>query len=309
MHFCQKVLSSGNTFLAIKSFNLYKMHKSIFRAVIDQKCLFFLFVAFIFASDNPIYGQGNLMVYPTRLVFNGTKDRIQIVNLSNTGTESTTYNLSYIENRMREDGQLEIIEKSDPGQKVASPYLRFYPRTITLGPGETQVVKVQLMRINELSRGEYRSHLYFRPIMKPEELKVAVPSPTEGMTISLKPVYGISIANIVLIDNPELQVQISNLAIDIEADNQNIFLKMDLHRQGDASSFGDVSVEYISPEGKTFMVSEKKGLAVYTPGSIRKDRLRLKIIEGVNYNEGKIIVRYRSQGPDKIVLAENSLDL
>ena len=259
-------------------------------------------------SKLKVFAQGDLMVYPTRLVFDGKHDRIQIINLNNIGKDTTTYNLSYIENTMLENGHLKIIEKPGPGQKIASPYLRFYPRTISLAPGETQVVKVQLIKTYKLTRGEYRSHLYFRPIPKPEALETMAKVSSDGINITLKPVYGVSIANIIRIEEPVSKIAISNLRVHTGAHNTT-FLSVQFNREGDASSYGDISVEYISPEGERTKVAEKKGFAVYTPGTIRKEQLKLKRMERVNYNTGKLLVRYRSQGADKKVIAENSLDL
>jgi len=267
-----------------------------------------LFLLVVGAAQSAV-AQGDLMVYPTRLVFEGKQDRIQIINLNNTGKDSTTYNLSYVENRMLEDGHLEILEEPEANQKIASPYLRFYPRTITLAPGETQVVKIQLVKTNELEKGEYRSHLYFRPVVKPEELKTRDQEtrPSEGISISLKPVYGVTIANIVRIDKPKSISTISDLALKKTGDN--FFLALQLNREGDASSYGDISVEHISPEGKKTKIAEKKGIAVYTPGTLRKDRIILKNLEGVDYNTGKLTVRFTAQGAEKAVLAEKTLQL
>lgn len=274
-----------------------------------SKMKFWLLFLLMFGAAQQIFAQGDLMVYPTRLIFEGKQDRIQIINLNNTGKDSTTYNLSYIENRMLEDGHLEILEEPKADQKIASPYLRFYPRTITLAPGETQVVKIQLVRTNELEKGEYRSHLYFRPIVKPEELKKRNQETrsSEGISISLQPVYGVTIANILRIDNPKSVSTISDLVLEETGDN--IFLALQLNREGDASSYGDISVEHISPEGERIKVAEKKGIAVYTPGTLRKDRVRLKTIEGVDYTTGKLTVRFTAQGADKTVLAEKTLEL
>ncbi len=274
-----------------------------------SKMKFLLLFLLMFGSAKHVFAQGDLMVYPTRLIFEGKQDRIQIINLNNTGKDSTTYNLSYIENRMLEDGHLEILEEPEADQKIASPYLRFYPRTITLAPGETQVVKIQLVRTNELEKGEYRSHLYFRPIVKPEELKKRNQETrsSEGISISLQPVYGVTIANIVRIDNPKSVSTISDLVLEETGDNT--FLALQLNREGDASSYGDISVEHISPEGERIKVAEKKGIAVYTPGTFRKDRVRLKNIEGVDYTTGKLTVRFIAQGADKTVLAEKTLEL
>lgn len=274
-----------------------------------SKMKFLLLFLLMFGSAELVFAQGDLMVYPTRLVFDGKQDRIQIINLNNTGKDSTTYNLSYVENRMLEDGHLEILEIPEAGQKIASPYLRFYPRTITLAPGETQVVKIQLVKTNELEKGEYRSHLYFRPIVRPEELKKREQevNASEGISISLQPVYGVTIANIVRIDNPMSTSTISDLAMETSADQT--FLAMQLNREGDASSYGDISVEYISPKGEKIKVAEKKGVAVYTPGTLRKDLVKLKNIEGVDFTTGKLTVRFTAQGANKTILAEKTLEL
>ncbi len=285
------------------------MQDILFTPTSVAKKIWLLLVIVCLGSLNTALAQGDLMVYPTRLVFEGKQDRIQIINLNNTGRDSTTYNLSYIENRMREDGHLEILEEPEPGQMIASPYLRFYPRTITLAPGETQVVKIQLVRTNELEKGEYRSHLYFRPIVKPEELKKRneETGPSEGISISLKPVYGVTIANIVRIDNPLSTTTISDP--DLETTMGHTFLSLQLNREGDASSYGDISVEYVSLSGERNKVAEKKGVAVYTPGNMRKDRVKLKNIEGVDFTTGKLHIRYITQGAHRTVLAEKTLEL
>lgn len=273
-----------------------------------KKKYLLLIVLLCLCSQQEVFAQGDLMVYPTRLVFDVKNDRIQIINLNNVGKDTTTYNLSYIENKMLENGHLKIQVNPEPEQKIASPYLRFYPRTITLAPGETQVVKVQLVKTSDLVRGEYRSHLYFRPVPKPEALENKTLVTSEGISISLKPVYGVSIANIVHIGNPQFEIRISDMALEQSAD-QATFLSLTLNREGDASSYGDIAVEYVSIDGKRTIVAEKKGLAVYTPGTIRKNRLKLKNVEGVNYKSGKLIVKYLAQGGDKTVIAESSLEL
>src|SRR6056297_915592 len=83
------------------------------------------------------YGQGDLLVSPTRIVFEGKKMNQEIV-LVNTGRDTATYNISFIQNRATEYGSYERIETPDPGQYFASDYIRFFPRKFTLAPGEPQ---------------------------------------------------------------------------------------------------------------------------------------------------------------------------
>ncbi len=133
--------------------------------------------------------QGNLLITPRRVVFEGNKRSIDL-NLANIGTDTATYAISLIEIRMTGNGGFEPITEPDEDQRFASPYLRFFPRMVTLGPNEAQTVKLQLVKGGTLEPGEYRSHLYFRavPREKPlgeEEAAVADPS---SISVRLTPI-------------------------------------------------------------------------------------------------------------------------
>ena len=112
--------------------------------------------------------QGNLLLTPRRIVFEGNMRSIDL-NLANVGNDTATYAISIVQIRMTEEGNFETITEPDNGQKFASQNLRFFPRSVTLGPNEAQTAKVQLVRANQLTPGEYRSHFYFRavPVEKP----------------------------------------------------------------------------------------------------------------------------------------------
>lgn len=264
---------------------------------------------FLFFTTTPAaFAQGDLLLFPKRLVFEGTQNRVQTLNLNNNGKDTATYRLSYVENRMTENGEFELIEEPDAGQKFASPYLRFFPRTITLPPRETQVVKVQLTKTGELQAGEYRSHLYFRAVPQPSAREKEKKPTSEGISISLTPVYGISIANIIRIGDPNVQVDLSNLAFE-KFENSIHIVSMEFTRSGTMSSYGDIRVLHISPEGTETTVGEMKGFAVYTPGNLRKARMELKSIEGVDYSTGKLKVIYTSQGNTKTTYAKADLQL
>ena len=80
-----------------------------------------------------IWAQGNLLITPKRVVFEGNKRSIDI-SLANIGDDTATYAISLIQIRMTEEGSFESITEPDEGQLFASPYLRFFPRSVTLGP-------------------------------------------------------------------------------------------------------------------------------------------------------------------------------
>lgn len=272
-----------------------------------MKDKFLLLLLLFLPFANSLMAQGDLMVFPKRITFEGIQNRVQDINLSNIGKDTATYKLSYSEIKMDEDGKFITIEAPEPDQRFASPHLRFYPRMITLAPNETQTVKIQLIKTNELQQGEYRSHLYFRAVPKTMVLKKEDPtSKPEGMSISITPVFGISVANIIIIGESTTAVSLSNLAVQQSEDGTS--LSLNFNRSGNRSCYGDIQVNHISPEGKTIPAAIVKGFAVYTPGNLRKTKIKLNTIPSVDYTKGKLQVVYSTQN-QKTIYAEALLNL
>ena len=242
----------------------------------------------------PLMAQGDLMIFPKRIVFEGIQNRTQNINLSNVGKDTATYKLSYNQIKMDEDGKFISIEEPEPDQHFASPYLRFYPRVITLAPNESQTVKIQLIKTNELQQGEYRSHLYFRAVPKTKVLeKEETTIKSDGLSINLTPVFGISIANIITIGQATVAVTLSNLAV--QQPEEGIILSLDFNRSGNRSCYGDIQVNYISPEGITTSVATVKGFAVYAPGNLRRTKIKLNTTPNNDYTKGQLQVIYSAQ--------------
>ena len=274
---------------------------------LNNFCVILLLFFIIFPA---VLSAQGLVIFPKRAVFEGRK-RVQIFNLSNSGNDTATYDISYVQMRMNDGGGFENITEPDSAQYFASPYLRYYPRRVVLAPHESQVVKIQLTKTNELVTGrEYRSHLYFRavPGIKPlgeEEIQ----KDTTSISVHLVAVYGFTIANIIRRGKSTTKVSISKLSFEMNNDTIPI-LKMEFTRTGNMSCYGDIVVNYISPGSKTTEVCKIQGFAVYTPGELRRSKIRLKKIEGVDYSKGKLQVIYSTQ-PDvgKETIAEAELIL
>jgi len=157
--------------------------------------------------------QGDLLITPHRVVLEGNKQIEEIV-VANIGQDTAFYSISLIEYRMTDDGSLEEITEPEPGQKFASPILRYFPRSIELAPNESQVVRIQVRRRPGLEEGEYRSHLYFRGVPRQEPLGREAETDTTGIGIRLIPIYGISIPVIVRIGNLSASCTIGELALE-----------------------------------------------------------------------------------------------
>ena len=248
--------------------------------------LFLLLLSLSFVSK----AQGDLLITPQRVVLEGNKQIEEIV-VANIGQDTAFYSISLIEYRMDEDGNLHEITEPIPGLKFASPFLRYFPRSIELAPNESQVVRIQVRRRPGLEEGEYRSHLYFRAVPKQEpQGNETAATDTTAIGIRLIPIYGISIPVIVRIGNLSVSCTISDLALEQRGDTP--VLKLVLNREGDKSVYGDLTVDYVSPTGERVNVGKIRGIAVYTPNTTRRVSIRLTVPEEVDLNNGKLVVRF-----------------
>jgi hypothetical protein len=255
--------------------------------------------------------QGNLLITPKRVVFEGNKRSVDL-NLANIGDDTATYSISMLQIRMTENGDFETITEPDEGQLFASPYLRYFPRSVTLGPKEAQTVKVQLIRSGGLEAGEYRSHLYFRAVPKEkplgEEEKV-VPDPS-SISVRLVPVFGITIPAIIRVGVVSANVTLSDLHFYWEADSiPRLGLFFD--RTGNYSVYGDLAVDHVSPQGVVTRAGIANGIAIYTPNTRRNFEFSLYSNAGIDYGAGKLVVTFSAPSdvkPERYAEAELQLN-
>jgi len=264
-----------------------------------------LIVFMLFFTAN-LMAQGNLMIFPRRVVFEGPK-RSQTLNLANTGVDTARYNISFVQYRMKENGAFEEITKPGFEENFADKYIRFFPRSVILAPNDAQTVKIQLIRTNQMSPGEYRSHLYFRavPVEKPLGEKEVLKD-TTSMSIKLTPIFGITVPVIIRIGESTTKVSISDVSFAMVNDTIPV-LSMAFNRTGNMSVYGDIAIDYMSPQGKETRVSFIQGMAVYTPNPVRRLKVDFDNTMGINYNRGKLHIIYSSQSdtkPEKLAEAE-----
>lgn len=281
---------------------MYRIRKQLATKAGLQIIALILFSTILFSTVN---AQGNLLVTPKRIVFEGVK-RSEELNIANTGKDTATYLISFVQLRMTKDGQVEQITEADSAQNFADKYLRFFPRRITLAPNEAQTVKMQVIRTNEITPGEYRSHLYFRAVPDEKPLGEKETENDNAISVKLVPVFGISLPVIIRTGETYAQLHFSNLAIETEKDP---VLKMTFNRTGNMSVYGDISAEYISSAGKITKVGMAKGLAVYTPNTIRNFNLQLDKNPEIDYHQGKIHLVFTDQSAKPVKLAEEEIIL
>jgi P pilus assembly chaperone PapD len=280
---------------------------SLFGGKIMISCI--LIFSCLLTCSADLLAQGNLIIVPRRVVFEGTK-RTQDLNLANTGTDTAKYLISTIQYKMLEDGNFQEITKPDTGQNFADKNFRFFPRSVVLAPNEAQTIKIQLINTGNLQSGEYRSHLYFRAVPNEKPLVDKESEKSESaISVRLIPTFGIAIPVIIRRGTSTSNVSFSASSIVISSQGNNQ-LKVAFTRSGNMSVYGDIKVDYISPQGKTTQVGMARGFAIYTPNTTRHFILDLDNNTNVDYHKGKLHIVYTTSPEEKsIKVAETELIL
>lgn len=265
--------------------------------------LLLLFALFLIAPQAA--SQGDLMIMPKRLVFDGSQ-RSQEINLANTGQDTAVYAISFINYKMTENGNFEQVEIPEEGQRFATDFLRYFPRRVTLAPNEAQTIRVQLTRTGNLEEGEYRSHMYFRAVEEQAALGEENEEESEGISINIKTVFGISIP--IIIRHGESTTDITLTDVDLHTTGEVPKLSLTIKRVGNMSVYGDLLVEHLSPAGKRTEVGQVKGISVYTPNNSRYFVFELREAEKVDLKKGILKVRYSEEGGATFASVEKQLE-
>jgi len=267
----------------------------------------FLIIQLVFSFQ--IMAQGDLMVTPSRVVFEGNKQKGQL-NLLNMGQDTATYTISFVQRSMKEDGSFVTIEQPDSGQMFSDPYLRIFPRQVTLAPREPQVILVQYRRKADMKAGEYRSHLYFRSEQNYNPLGMGKSNKDKKLlNVQLIPIFGVSIPIIIRVGDVNVSVTLSNLELmPLHGNTQN--MKLTINRTGNISTYGDITVQYVPARGKPVLVGTVAGVGVYTNLSKRIMVIKLDTSATKKFTTGKFNVQYTAKGNIKpFVYAESELEI
>lgn len=262
-----------------------------------MKKTFLLLIAFLTASTSQAQLQGVLFSEYRMILSN---NNIASLQLNNPTDEIRSYNLSFIDKRLDQDGTIINIPDSVKAAYSLRPYLRVFPRIITLNPGESQEVQIQLKAPASAPDGEYRSYLHFLPLessTKSDTAKVA------GVQLDIKFRIGAALPLFYRKNTVLDSVNINNVAL-VRKDSTTI-LNFDINRNGTRSTYGYIVVSGKS-EGKPVVITETPGNALYTEQTSRKVEMPISISKIDKTPDGKValtITYYNSE--DKTNLKNN----
>ncbi len=241
---------------------------------------------------------GSLIVNPKRIVFEG-QQRNDMVTLISTGSDSMTYQISMVQMQMDENGTITEIDSAhlDPKELYADKLVRFFPKQVTLGPSQSQTIRLQLLKPSNLAPGEYRSFLYFRPVKRAREIK-ALADTSKRMHLDVTTVFGIAIPIIVRHATTPAVASLGGMKIGFDPKTKLSTVDATLYRSGTQSLYGMLIAKWVNARGVETVLSVAKGVAVYYPNTLRKFSLPLDVPKGMTLTNGKLIVEYQTYSPE-----------
>ena len=202
-----------------------------------------------------------LLISPIRVVFED-RSRSQTVSLINTSDKTRTYRIEFYDTQMDENGKYENITRTGnfpEGYIPASDFLRYSPRQVTLGPHESQQVRVAVRKPQGLAVGEYRSHMILKQLAQLDDIENTV----DRVSMAVRANISFSIPVIVRHGQLEAQAKIEDVRYGTNEEDENgLFVK--LSRQGNSSSYGSLMV--YTPDNRIVeeAVSELNNVAIFT---------------------------------------------
>lgn len=284
--------------MAIKKNNIFSKQSTLKQKTTEmsknfKKALVAVFI--IAVSCTGLSGQGNLLVTPVRVIFDGQKQK-EDLNITNVGNDSAVFIISFIHHRMNPDGSLVMLQKGD-SLTSAEKYLRVFPRRIKLGPNESQTIRLQYRKVQGMAEREYRSHLYFRADKKAAPLGLEDKKrDSTKMAVQITAIFGISIPVIIRNGNLTAQNSITDVALTALTDSTSL-LKFQINRSGNRSSYGNLKVVYTDKNGKKTVLTNANGVGVYPEIPARSMSLLIRWPAGITQKGGNLNIMYNS--PDE----------
>jgi len=182
----------------------------------------------------------SLLVTPTRITFDA-RDRVAEVTLVNTSNEIRQYKLEWIEKKQNENNQYSNLTEAEIAEfAVASPYIRFSPRRVTLKPGESQKVKLLARRRADMKLPEYRSHLRFTAL-PPALTNATEDEQTSGIQLKLNLLLSYTIPVVLRAQPTNVDVGIESIKFDsVNATNKKGDATVVVTRKGNSSAYGNL---------------------------------------------------------------------
>ena len=239
-----------------------------------------------------------MLISPTRVMVD-QENRSATMTLRNSSSGSRTYRLSWEDKRATEEGSYTEVPEGEAWPS-AQELIRFSPRQITVGPGENQTVRFSFRPPSDLASGEYRSHLLLQVIPEISEPTSTLAGPTAdgnvGVQIFMQMSFSIPV--VARYNTGVPQVSIGEVkAIPVGSGN-GLGLELTFNREGDASSFGNVSVEMQKDSNSQIeLIGKYEELSIFR--EVNKRRITIPLRDSTIPKGAVVRIAYEGQNEYK----------
>ncbi len=218
--------------------------------------------------------EANLTIAPTRVLLTD-RERSTTVTVANPTTQTRTYRIEWLVQRMNENGTYTPFEPG-PNEVTLSSMIRHSPKRVTVPAGGHQKVRLQLRAPADLPAGEYRSHLLFKvEPLAPSERDDA--DSGAGATVKVHVNLSFSIPVIYRRGSAEANISLEEIAFQ-RTDKGEYQMVVLLSRSGDSSSFGRIEI-YLNRGGNSReeLVGQLRSVSVFADSPRRRLSIPLSI--------------------------------
>jgi P pilus assembly chaperone PapD len=220
----------------------------------------------------------DVTVSPTLVLFDGEAGT-KAITVKNTGTKEQIYRVSLINFRMAPDGGMSVVTTPAENEHFATGMVRFTPHELTLVPGGSDVVRLQVVNPRP---GEYRTHVIVQQVPDIDPLQAPPFERREGVSMDLQAVFGIAVPLIIRQGNPSVAVSFGAAHLTSLPDGMpGVVLRVE--RSGERSIRGALSLRR---NGKEIALID--GISIYAPTPYRDVVLRLAAEEVAQLRDSRL---------------------
>ncbi len=197
-----------------------------------------------------------LFLYPSEVVFENNRRSAEIT-LSNRGDQTGTFEMGWTHMTMTPEGGL-VKYDGQPPWSVQS-HVRYSPRRVTLEPSEFQVIKIALLRGQDVPEGEYFAHFRVLTLRSedPSAAEANAAEPTAAFSITARSAVAIPI----IWRNSRAKPSASIESVRIDQDTNK--LTVNVRRHGLLSVRGYLHLLESAPDGSRSFLAESVPLVIY----------------------------------------------
>lgn len=229
-----------------------------------------------------VTGQG-ILFSEYRMIMQG--NHIRTLQVCNPTGEVRTYQLSVINKRMDENGTMHDLADPVNTSWTLRPWLRVFPRRITLEPGGCQEVQLQVKMPDSGADGEYRTYLHFLPLLKTGQAPT-VQGGQSSMQMDIVFRVGSAIPVIYRKNTTKPKLTIDSVRLVKQGEAPHL-LEFRLNREGNQSVYGKILIEG-QVKGKPYTLVSQTGRALYNEMAGRKFIFPVKLENIDTEPDGKI---------------------